>query len=84
MKNWSIGAILTIAIAAAMIVPGRAQNYPSGPVTLVIGNPAGGAGDIIAGVISEKLAKALGQPVNIESLRRERRHWRQEGRARSA
>jgi tripartite-type tricarboxylate transporter receptor subunit TctC len=68
MKIWSKGAILTItcAIAAAMILPGRAQNYPSGPVTLVIGNPAGGAGDIIAGAISEKLAKALGQPVNIE------------------
>jgi len=68
MKNWSIGAILTltVAIAVAMIVSGRAQNYPSGPVTLIIGNPAGGAGDIIAGAISEKLAKALGQPVNIE------------------
>jgi hypothetical protein len=26
----------------------------------------GGAGDIIAGAIGEKLAKALGQPVNIE------------------
>jgi tripartite-type tricarboxylate transporter receptor subunit TctC len=68
MKNWSIGAILTltVAIAAATIASGRAQNYPSGPVTLIIGNPAGGAGDIIAGAISEKLAKALGQPVNIE------------------
>jgi tripartite-type tricarboxylate transporter receptor subunit TctC len=67
MKIWT-GAILatTCAIIAATTLPGRAQNYPSGPVMLVIGNPAGGAGDIVAGAISEKLAKALGQPVNIE------------------
>jgi len=67
MKIWT-SAILATACAsmAATTVPGRAQNYPNGPVALVIGNPAGGAGDIVAGAISERLAKALGQPVNIE------------------
>ena len=67
MKNRPLGTIVTIvAIVAAMTVPGKAQTYRTGPVTLVIGNPAGGAGDIVAGAVSEKLAKALGQPVNIE------------------
>src|SRR5215831_4642157 len=67
MRNWS-GAILAVAcaITAATTLPGYALNYPNGPVALVVGNPAGGAGDIVAGAISEKLAKALGQPVNIE------------------
>jgi tripartite-type tricarboxylate transporter receptor subunit TctC len=67
MKIWT-SAILATACAtmAATTLPGRAQNYPSGPVVLVVGNPAGGAGDIVAGAISEKLAKALGQPVSIE------------------
>ena len=67
MKIWT-GAILATACAtmATTTLPGRAQNYPSGPVVLVVGNPAGGAGDIVAGAISEKLAKALGQPVKIE------------------
>src|SRR6202011_2990393 len=55
--------IYTLSLHDALPI---SQNYPSGPVTLVIGNPAGGAGDIIAGAISEKLAKALGHPVNIE------------------
>jgi tripartite-type tricarboxylate transporter receptor subunit TctC len=68
MKSRSRGAIvaMTCTLTAAMMLPGRAQNYPTGPVALVVGNPAGGAGDIIAGAIAEDLAKALGQPVSIE------------------
>ncbi|HVI11873.1 MAG TPA: tripartite tricarboxylate transporter substrate-binding protein, partial [Pseudolabrys sp.] len=67
MKIWT-GAILAAAcaITAATTLRGYAQNYPNGPVAVVVGNPAGGAGDIIAGAISEKLSRALGQPVNVE------------------
>ena len=67
MKIWT-GAILAAACAvtAATTLRGYAQNYPNGPVAVVVGNPAGGAGDIIAGAISEKLSRALGQPVNVE------------------
>ena len=67
MKIWT-GAILAAAcaITAAATLRGYAQSYPNGSVALVVGNPAGGAGDIIAGAISEKLSKALGQPVKIE------------------
>ena len=43
-----------------------AQSYPDRAVHLVVANPAGGAGDIIAKAISDKLAKALGQPVVVE------------------
>src|SRR5436190_16340502 len=62
------GAILAAvcAIMAATTLRGHVESYPSGPVTLVVGNPAGGAGDIIAGAISDKLANTLAQPVNIE------------------
>jgi tripartite-type tricarboxylate transporter receptor subunit TctC len=67
MKIWT-GAIFVAAFAITTLPTLRsyAQKYPNGPVALVVGNPAGGAGDIVAHAISEKLALALGQPVNIE------------------
>src|SRR3984957_5974923 len=45
----------------------RAQVYPSRPVRLVIGFPAGGAGDILARLIGQRLQERLGQPFVIEN-----------------
>jgi tripartite-type tricarboxylate transporter receptor subunit TctC len=53
-------------IALVATLPVRAQSYPSRTVQLVVANPAGGAGDIMAKAISEPLAKALGQLVSVE------------------
>ena len=39
----------------------------SGPVKLVVGFPAGGAGDIIARVVGEKMAVSLGTTVIVEN-----------------
>ncbi len=56
------------ALAAAACVPGAlAQSYPSGPIRFVVPYPAGGATDILARLIGEKLSTRFRQPVLIEN-----------------
>jgi tripartite-type tricarboxylate transporter receptor subunit TctC len=43
------------------------QQYPNGPITLVVPFPAGGANDIVARTIARPMSKALGQAVVIDN-----------------
>ena len=45
----------------------HAQTYPTKPVRFVVGFPAGGATDVVARTISQKLSEALGQPVVVDN-----------------
>jgi tripartite-type tricarboxylate transporter receptor subunit TctC len=44
-----------------------AQTYPTRPVRIVVGAPAGGSNDIVARLIGQRLSERLGQPFVIEN-----------------
>jgi len=47
--------------------PALAQDYPHKPIKLVVGYAAGGATDVIARLVGQKLGDSLGQTVLIEN-----------------
>lgn len=60
---------LRMAVAVCAMVGASAalaQEY-KGPITLVVGYPAGGTADIGARILAEKLPALLGQPVIVEN-----------------
>lgn len=63
-------AFLHLAGAAALVgIPQtvRAQAYPSRPVRLVVGFPAGGPNDTLGRIIAQWLSERLGQPFVVEN-----------------
>jgi tripartite-type tricarboxylate transporter receptor subunit TctC len=45
-----------------------AETYPDRPLTMVVPFPAGGATDVLARILSERMKAALGQPIVVENV----------------
>jgi tripartite-type tricarboxylate transporter receptor subunit TctC len=45
-----------------------AQTYPSRPIIMIVPAPAGGATDVVARLLAERMRKSLGQPIIIENV----------------
>jgi tripartite-type tricarboxylate transporter receptor subunit TctC len=56
-------ALAAISIACAAV----AQDYPTKPVRIVVPYPPGGASDVTARVLADKLSKRWGKPVYVEN-----------------
>ena len=65
MRRTFVGglALLFAQLLAVQI----AQAFPDRPVKLVVSSPAGGPPDIMARLLSDKIAAALGQPIIVEN-----------------
>ncbi len=68
-RPWiSLGAILVVALTGGVFsVPAQSQTYPTKAIRLVVPFPAGGATDIFARVLSQKMGERLGQSVVVEN-----------------
>jgi tripartite-type tricarboxylate transporter receptor subunit TctC len=55
-----------LTLCLGMAAAAQAQDY-RGPITLVVGYPAGGSADIGARILAEKLPALLGQPVIVDN-----------------
>jgi tripartite-type tricarboxylate transporter receptor subunit TctC len=54
-------------LAALLFAAGAAAQYPSRPITIIVPIPPGGAPDIAARLIGQKLSENVGQPVVVEN-----------------
>src|SRR5688572_1547487 len=59
--------LLSVALVAPAMGAALAQDYPSKPINFVVPYPPGGASDVVARMIGEKLEKAWGQTVVIQN-----------------
>jgi tripartite-type tricarboxylate transporter receptor subunit TctC len=55
-----------ILLAAQLLAP-TAHAFPDRPIKLVVSSPAGGPPDIMARLLSDRVAAVLGQPVVVEN-----------------
>lgn len=60
------GAVALLILSAGATAQENAQ-YPERPIRLVVGFPAGGASDVAARAVAEKMADRLGQPIVVEN-----------------
>jgi tripartite-type tricarboxylate transporter receptor subunit TctC len=65
--NWIMLRIIPGLCATMLAFSCIAQNYPSRPLKLYVPMAPGGANDIFARIIGQKLSERLGQPVVIDN-----------------
>lgn len=67
----TIFRLLSVALAGTLLAgsaaAAAAEPYPSKPIRFLVPYPPGGASDVTARVIGQKLAESLGQPVVVEN-----------------
>ena len=65
----AFAAAVALVVAAPLVAAARriAQAYPSKPVKLMVGAPAGGGTDIVARMLGDKLGESMKQPFVVDN-----------------
>jgi tripartite-type tricarboxylate transporter receptor subunit TctC len=59
--------VTALMLLAAQLLAPTAHAFPDRPIKLVVSSPAGGPPDIMARLLSDRVAAVLGQPVVVEN-----------------
>jgi tripartite-type tricarboxylate transporter receptor subunit TctC len=59
--------VAAAAVLLAHSATSHAQDYPTRPITVVVGLPAGSGGDVVARFYADKLSRLAGKPVIVEN-----------------
>jgi tripartite-type tricarboxylate transporter receptor subunit TctC len=59
-------ALTAVVLAGATFA--QAQTYPTRPITMIVGFPAGGATTVLARILAEHMKTSLGQPIVVENV----------------
>ncbi len=63
-------ALATFAFAASLTIIGNAsaEIFPTRPIMMIVGFPAGGPADTTARIVAQRMRESLGQPVIVENV----------------
>ena len=67
MFGMTMVARAAIAAVCCAIPPAQAADYPTKPITLIIGFAPGGPSDVLARILTRKMEEVLKQPFVIEN-----------------
>ena len=62
-----VGSAAAVAAAFLLAAGASAQSWPSKPIRIVVGYPAGGLTDLFARAYGDFLSQKVGQPVVVEN-----------------
>src|SRR5665647_1737135 len=69
-QQWTAGLTAALACIALVVTHGQkaqAQDFGGKPIRMIVGVVAGGATDVTARIIAQKLSESLGTPVVVEN-----------------
>ncbi len=71
MPQTTAVTFLSVLLATSVLVSAegycQAQSWPTKPIRLLVGFPAGGPTDVVARIVGEKIAAQTGQQVVIDN-----------------
>src|SRR5689334_21705281 len=67
MRKHSLWIPALVALACGFAAHAQQQRYPTRPVRIVVFVPAGGAADLLARIMGQKLGDVLGQTVVVDN-----------------
>lgn len=67
MRSRALAIIVGVILSTSFGGVATADNYPSRPIRLLVTTGAGGAGDLVARALADRLAQNVGQSVTVEN-----------------